>query len=198
MYNLFNNRSKSQQGKRMRWTCRLQVEQLETREVLSTSASSYLVPTGTHVSFTPIITVGDTVPQADGATNGVPGAYRMVGIPDGLGAFDNGDGTFTVLMHHELPNTSGIVRDHGSKGAFVSRYVIDKATLNVISGDDLIKQIMLFDPTANGGAGGYVPATTALNRICSADLPAVSALFNAGLGTTERIFMSGEETAGGR
>ncbi len=30
----------------------------------------------------------------------------MVGIPDGLGAFDNHDGTFTVLMNHELGNTA--------------------------------------------------------------------------------------------
>ena len=34
-----------------------------------------------------ILTVGDAV-----------GSYRMVGVPDGLGAFDNGDGTFTVLL----------------------------------------------------------------------------------------------------
>src|SRR5262249_35020479 len=45
-----------------------------------------LVPVGANVSTRPILTVGDSV-----------GGYRMVGIPDGLGAFDNGDGTFTVL-----------------------------------------------------------------------------------------------------
>ncbi len=28
----------------------------------------------------------------------------MVGIPDGLGAFDNYDGTFTVLMNHDIRN----------------------------------------------------------------------------------------------
>jgi hypothetical protein len=36
--------------------------------------------------------------------------YRMVGIPDGLGAFDNGDRTFTLLMNHELGSTLGAVR----------------------------------------------------------------------------------------
>lgn len=36
-----------------------------------------------------ILSVGDSV-----------GGYRMVGIPDGLGAFDNGDNTFTLLMNH--------------------------------------------------------------------------------------------------
>jgi hypothetical protein len=29
----------------------------------------------------------------------------MHGIPDGLGAFDNANGTFTLLMNHELGNT---------------------------------------------------------------------------------------------
>ena len=38
-----------------------------------------------------ILTAGDSV-------NG----YRMAGWPDGLGAYDNGDGTFTLLMNHEL------------------------------------------------------------------------------------------------
>jgi hypothetical protein len=28
--------------------------------------------------------------------------YKMSGLADGLGAFDNGDGTFTVLMNHEI------------------------------------------------------------------------------------------------
>ena len=32
--------------------------------------------------------------------------YRMARIPDGLGAFDNGEGTITVLMSHELTATA--------------------------------------------------------------------------------------------
>jgi hypothetical protein len=87
------------------------IEHLEDRRLLSTSALSYIVPTAPGVEIKPILTVGDTVPQSGG------GSYRMVGIPDGLGAFDNGDGTFTVLMNHELRDTVGIARDHGSKGA---------------------------------------------------------------------------------
>ena len=46
-----------------------------------------------------LLTVGDET--ADGT------GWQMVGIPDGLGAFDNGDGTFTVLMNHELGATQG-------------------------------------------------------------------------------------------
>ena len=36
------------------------------------------------------------------------------GTPDGIGAFDNGDGTITVLVNHEFGTTVGLVRDHGS------------------------------------------------------------------------------------
>lgn len=59
------------------------------------------------------------VQVGDSAANG----YRLVGIPDGLGAFDNGDGTITLLVNHELGSTKGVVRSHGSKGAFVSKWI---------------------------------------------------------------------------
>ena len=149
----------------------------------SSSTSPYLVRHVPGVTLTSLLTTGDSV-------NG----YRMVGIPDGLGAYDNGDGTFTVLMNHELPNTSGVVRDHGSTGAFVSKWVIDKDTLEVLSGDDLIKRTWVWT------AGAYVQQTTAINRLCSADLPARSALYNAdsGKGYNGRIFLDGEESVGGR
>jgi hypothetical protein len=97
----------------------------------NTSAAPYLQAIAPHVKFTAIMTAGDV------ADNG----YRMVGLPDGLGAYDNEDGTITVLMNHELGNTVGAVRKHGSKGAFVSEWIIDKDTLEVVSGDDLIQQV---------------------------------------------------------
>ena len=52
-----------------------------------------------------ILSVGDQVGVKDGPAGFVGQPRRMAGIPDGLGAFDNGDGTMTVLMNHELPNT---------------------------------------------------------------------------------------------
>jgi hypothetical protein len=63
----------------------------------------------------------------------------MAGIPDGLGAFDNGDGTITVLMNHELAATAGVPRAHGGTGAFVSRWQIRKSDLRVLNGRDLIE-----------------------------------------------------------
>src|SRR5688572_8670756 len=93
-------------------------EPLEDRRLMSLTASApYLVPTAPGVEIKPLITVGDSVRE----TGSRRGTYPMVGIPDGLGAYDNGDGTFTVLMNHELRPDCGAVRDHGSKGAFVSK-----------------------------------------------------------------------------
>src|SRR5262245_59902931 len=86
-------------GKQSRAHRRFQprLEALERREVFS--AAPYLVAVAPSVEITPLITVGDSVNnKPDGFT-----PYRAVGIMDGLGAFDNGDGTFTVLMNHEIP-----------------------------------------------------------------------------------------------
>src|SRR6476469_18399 len=77
----------------------------------STLQSAYVLPSIPSVETTSVLSVGDSVL-----------GYRMVGIPDGLGAFDNGDGTFTLLMNHELVNTAGVTRAHGAIGAFVSKW----------------------------------------------------------------------------
>ncbi len=150
----------------------------------TSSATPYVVPVDPSVSIRSLLTVGD---QTE-ANNG----WQMVGIPDGLGAFDNGDGTFTVLMNHELGATDGVVRDHGFAGSFVSKLVIDKTTLEVLSGEDLIQHAFTYNPAT----GDYEPLTAAIGRLCSADLPAETAFFNpeTGLGYNGgRIFMSGEE-----
>ncbi|GJE02175.1 alkaline phosphatase PhoX [Methylobacterium isbiliense] len=155
----------------------------------STTQSPYLVPTNSDVSFTSILSAGDAVAGST-RTGGAP--YRMVGVPDGLGAVDNGDGTVTVLMNHEIGPTAGVTRAHGSAGAFVSRLVVDKSTLRVTSASDLGQTVF----TYNAATGAYVQGTTAFARLCSADLPEVSAFYDAasGLGTQTRIFMNGEET----
>jgi hypothetical protein len=164
----------------------------------TTDADPYVLPNATGVKTTAILTVGDAVPEADAAIDaidpgGAPqdGEYRMVGIPDGLGAFANGGGTFTVLMNHELGPTLGAVRDHGSTGAFVSRWVLRTSDLSVVSGDDQIKAVFV-----HNSAGGWTgPGTFAFDRFCSADLPAATALFDpaSGLGARELIYLNGEE-----
>ncbi len=149
----------------------------------SSSVEPYVVASVPGVTVSSILTVGDS-PTGSG--------YRMVGIPDGLGGLDNGDGTFTLLMNHELSPTAGIAREHGGMGAFVSKWTIDSTTLEVIAGEDQIKRLFAWVP----GTGYVESFSEALNRLCSADLPPVSAFFDStsGLGTTDRIYLSGEET----
>lgn len=153
----------------------------------STSNTPYLTATQPLAKFTSLLTATETA-----------GGYKMCGLPDGLGAFDNNDGTFTVLMNHEMGNTVGATRAHGSKGAFVSKWVIRKSDMSVISGSDLIQNVNLWNPSTSSYIAynaSYPSASAAFNRFCSADLPAVSAFYNAatGKGTQERIFMNGEE-----
>src|SRR5262245_3581167 len=112
----------------------LSVETLETRVV--PTASPYVLPVNSAVTTQAILTVGDSVNlKPDGVT-----PYRAVGIMDGMGAFDNGNGTFTLLMNHEIPVNIGAggvatalggMRAHGNAGAFVSMWTIDKTTLQV-------------------------------------------------------------------
>ena len=149
----------------------------------------YLLSVAEGVSVTPLFTVGDSVnTKPDGST-----PYRMVGIPDGLGAFDNGDGTFTLLMNHEIGN-GGIARAHGAAGAFVSKWNIRKSDLTVLNGQDLIQNVSRFDAAALSYAA---PAQgNVFARFCSADLAAPGAYYDqaSSTGYDGRLFTNGEES----
>ena len=138
----------------------------------TSSQSPYLTPKADGWSATSLLTTGDSV-----------GGYVMSGIPDGLGAFDNGNGTISVLMNHEIGSGQGPSHGAVGSGAFVSKWTINKNTLQVIAGSDLIT-------TLNISSG-----TTSLNRLCSADLAPISAFYNVatGKGYNGRIFLNGEE-----
>ena len=161
----------------------------------TSSATPYVRPVagGVVVSVVSFLTVGDSVNfLADGVT-----PYRMAGIPDGMGAYDNGDGTMTLFVNHEHTTTAnGINHAHQPAGtvggAFASRWIVKTTPgadfLRVTNGQDLMTSISM--STAGGGT------LTNFNRFCSADLAQQSAFYNAatGLGTTERIFITGEES----
>lgn len=155
----------------------------------SSSQSPYALPIASGYSVTSLLTVGNSI-----------GGYTMVGLPDGLGAYDNNDGTFTVLMNHEFGSASvGAIHASGSAGSFVSKWVINKNTLTVMSGADLTSTVNLWNPTSStySAYSAANPTTTAgFGRFCSADLAAVSAFYNdyTGKGTQSRIFLNGEET----
>ena len=150
----------------------------------STTVDPYVIPVAPGVSTTSLLTVDDKP-----ATNG----YQMVGIPDGIGAFQSEGKTFTMLMNQELPNNRGGARKHGQIGAFVSRYEIDRRTLEVTEGEDQIDPgVTYWDyPTqtyratpSSGGPNPRNPGDTFLaqpapfNRFCSGTLSAPGQLYD--------------------
>ena len=88
--------------------------------------------------------------------------------------------------------------DHGEKGAFVSRNVIDPATGGVQSTTDLIQDVSYYDYTS----GSYAAAsptgtfTAAFNRFCSGSLTDPSVLARPGdsqYGYDGQVYLGNEE-----
>lgn len=184
-------------------------------------ASPQAAAKGYAVEIHSLLTVGDPVyPSVNG--------YQMIGLPDGLGAFDNGDGTFTVLMNHEIfgglaPGGQGIVsystnattglitsvtngaasgvpRAYGGTGATVSEWIFKKSDLSAVSGQDLVQHVMVWDRTQSAFRPFDVAGDFHLSRFCAGDLPLPTAFYNpaSGKGTPTRLYMNGEEFAFGR
>jgi hypothetical protein len=153
----------------------------------SVPGTPYIVPTAAGWTSTALLTTGNEVK-----------GYRMAGIPDGLGAFDDGDRTITVLMNHEIAAGRGAVRAHGGKGAYVSRWVINKDTLEVVNGRDFVDAPQKLNLWINGtwkAADASAEKLVDINRLCSADLAPVSAFYNAASqkGYNGLLFLTGEE-----
>ncbi|MGK2936551.1 MAG: alkaline phosphatase PhoX [Solirubrobacteraceae bacterium] len=150
----------------------------------SSSEAPHILPAAPGVSTTSILTVGDGTP------------YKMVGIPDGMGAYDNYDGSFTLLMNHELGGTQGVERAHGAKGAFVSKWRIKKNRndLRVRGGSDLVKRVNVWDATTEEWRAA-TSTESVFNRLCSADLPKYTAFFSRSSlkGYAGSLYTNGEE-----
>jgi hypothetical protein len=160
----------------------------------STTTAPYVLPVAAGVEITSILTVAD-----DGAASN---GYEMVGIPDGLGAQRQGT-NLIVNMNHELGQTQGIARAHGQAGAFVSRLVIDPATLSVREGSDWIRPGVQYWDYPNGALSprpdAYGTGSTAdlpsFARFCSGDLTEAGQLYNASTqnGYKGAVYFANEE-----
>src|SRR5690349_2283656 len=102
--------------------------------------------TGPNSSQTPFMfgsVSGSTVMSLISSGDSI-GVYKMCGLGDGMGAFDNGNGSITILLNHEIGNNSGAVRAHGQKGAFVSKWTMNKSNFSITGGSDLIQNVYLW------------------------------------------------------
>lgn len=159
----------------------------------STTTGPYVLPVADSVHITSLPTVG----ESGAASNG----YEMVGIPDGSGLIRQG-ANLVAYLNHELRDNLGIVRRHGQRGAFVSRFVIDPATFRVMSGSDWINPGTRYWDYPSGtyvttGAtfvGGAVQ-DLAFGRFCSGTLSDPGAFYNGatGAGWKGQIYFANEE-----
>jgi hypothetical protein len=147
----------------------------------STTTDPYVLPVADGVDVTSLLTV-ETPTDTGAASNG----YQMVGIPDGLGAtFGPSGNDFRLFMNHELTAPSGVARDHGATGAFVSKWRINSDTLEVEEGADLIQSVRYWkyathEYSTNAAVAGQDPRFA---RFCSGSLSAPGQFYN---GETDR------------
>ena len=157
----------------------------------SSTQDAYLVPytNNTGVFLKAIISMGD---KADN------------GCLDGLGVYNNWNGTFTVVIAHEIAAGLDAVRKHGANigtinGAFVAKWKIQKNDCKVVKEEDLIKEVFACDRFAMAHKVPETSPPVTMGRFCSATLAPITTFFNpkSRKGTVDRIFMNGEESGSG-
>ncbi|MEQ1851993.1 MAG: alkaline phosphatase PhoX [Chthoniobacteraceae bacterium] len=155
-----------------------------------TKIKPYAVAVSADYVLQPLLSVGDQVPNTSDPSK----TYQMVGIPDGLGA-TKGHGNSTILyMNHELgnlvqsePNVGGAL----NRGAFVSRFILDKNAC-VVSGE------RAYNAVHDEEFGTVLPApevgntTPGFGRFCSGSLSYKEAGFD------RPIYFANEESGPGQ
>jgi hypothetical protein len=157
----------------------------------ATSVKPYVEPVGGDYQVRALFSVDDKVPLLGG---GAGQQYRMVGIPDGLGAHPNGDGTSTLFMNHELGFTAlsePVVGGPKNRGAIVSQWILD-ADGDPVAGrrayDQIFDENTLLGPAPVVGNEAQMPRQLA--RFCSGFLAGPANGFD------RPIYLTNEESTG--
>ena len=134
-----------------------------------------------------LLSVGDTVPE----TSNPAKQFQMIGIPDGLGAYQGRNGRTTLFMNHELPfNTLSepVIGEALNRGPIVSKLTLDRKG-KVLSGERAYDSVYLND-TLVGPAPTTANTTRSFTRFCSGSLAGPE------LGFDRPIYFANEESAG--
>ncbi len=167
-----------------------------------TFASTMLkdVAGGPELKITSLITNGEF-------TNGLnPGdsVYAPAGIFDGIGAYDNGDGTYSVLVNSELGSAAGygyLVNGVALTGARVSKFIVDKDTddnasngyqSSILSGG--IAYSAIYDATGALVSNISQVEGGGFGRFCSSTYIGANS-FGGGRGFADGIYLTGEENS---
>jgi Bacterial protein of unknown function (DUF839) len=156
----------------------------------------YMISTNSAVSLTPIATTGDTI-----------SGTIIRGIPDGMGAFDNGRGGITLLSNHEVAITDKVAlrskSDTSQWGVSITEMNYSPSARAITSATPLIHDIQYwnyktgkYQETPIGGEPANIAAGSfgwGISRFCSATFsPAGTFIYN-GIGYEGSLFTTGEE-----
>jgi hypothetical protein len=152
-----------------------------------TRVHPYTVPVGTDYSIIPILSSGDRVPRTGHADQ----LFQMIGIPDGIGAHENRNGTTTLFLNQEVGNTvrsEPLIGQPLARGAFVSKLILGPDA-SVLSGDLAYTKVYAENEYV-GPAATVSNSTPAFSRFCSGALAWKDAGFD------RPIYFCGEESSG--
>ena len=148
-------------------------------------APTYVLSASDGAAISVIATTGDTI-----------GSEVLRGVPDGMGALKNADGTLTLLSNHEISLSSAVAQASksatGTWGSSISKLTFDPTTNKITKVENLIKNMSYYNyATETWGSswtqsvpvgfpavdafGGDV-GTNGLNRFCSGNLVAAGGL----------------------
>ena len=160
---------------------------------------------GDRLQISSLITNGEVT---NGLTAG-SSVYAPAGIFDGMGAYDNGDGTYSLLVNHELSSSAGQqyqvqvragsapITTQTVTGGRISRFVVAKdldgngangVQSAILAGGLAYNQVISPNASFSLGSG--------ISRFCSANLSPAGQF--AGRGLVNSLYLAGEETSNGR
>ncbi len=132
-----------------------------------TTVQPYAVAIAEGYETEPLLSVGDTVPEASDPSK----SYQMVGIPDGLGAHKaHGRGT-TLYMNHELTQANisrTTIGEPRNRGAIVSKVTLSRHG-EVLAAERAYDDVYL-ENTYVGPAATEANTTRGFGRFCSGSI----------------------------
>jgi hypothetical protein len=156
----------------------------------------YVLSKNSAVEVKAIATVGDTVTGT-----------MVRGIPDGMGAYDNGRGGITLLSVHEVSTGNAFVKKGASTtapwGTSITKFTVSKSTKGVSRVENFMKTVNFYNYTtgkyqetpAGAAPAGATPGyfDWGISRFCSATYAAAGTFSHNGVGYAGGLFFSGEE-----
>jgi hypothetical protein len=157
----------------------------------------YVLSKNAAVDIKAIATVGDAVTGT-----------MVRGIPDGMGAYDNGRGGISLLSVHEVSTSAPLALKGKSTtapwGTSITKFTVSKNTKAVTNVSTFMQKINFYNYTTgkyqDTPAGSAPAGATAgyfdwgISRFCSATYAPAGTFIHNGVGYDGGLFLSGEET----